>query len=555
MHVLLAPDKFKGSLTAAEVADALAEGLAAGNPSWSITCAPVADGGDGTVAAAVAAGWLPVAVKTTGPTGRPIATSYAVRGSTAVVELASAVGLVTLPGGELDPLGASTFGLGTVVRHALDEGAREIIVGVGGSASTDGGAGMLQALGVRILDAQGNDVAPGGAALRQAARVDLSGLHPAARGAHFQLACDVDNPLLGPNGATAVYAPQKGADAEELVVLEDAMTQWARVVRTATGRDDSHTAGAGAAGGTAFGAMSVLGATTRPGIDTVLDLIDFRRKLAGTDFVITGEGSLDVQSLYGKAPIGVAAAAGEAGVPVIAVAGRSVLSDSQLRNAGIRMAYTLADLEPDIHKSIANAAELLRRIGRTIAAASTDFVTTRHEGESDQARLHRATGPRLAHPRRQCVRGERRTVRATGKSHPARSSVLRPERVRSQGKGLRRVGTRRRRDNGHDYAIVRLGTPRIIHGIIVDTAYFKGNYPPFVSIEARISLRRGEHERGLADHRREVPGRRSHRQRLRGGRPAPVDSCATLDLSRRWGREAARTRRGSTGSRSSPVLA
>ena len=213
-------------------------------------------------------------------------------------------------------------------------------------------------------------------------RVDLSGLHPAARGAHFQLACDVDNPLLGPTGATAVYAPQKGADAEELVVLEDAMTQWARVVRTATGRDDSHTPGAGAAGGTAFGAMSVLGATTRPGIDTVLDLIDFRRKLAGTDLVITGEGSLDAQSLHGKAPVGVAAAAGEAGVPVLAVAGRSVLSDIQLQNAGIRMAYTLAELEPDIHKSIANAAELLRRIGRTIAAASTDFVTTRHEGES-----------------------------------------------------------------------------------------------------------------------------------------------------------------------------
>ena len=204
---------------AAEVADALAEGLAAGNPSWHITCAPVADGGDGTVAAAVAAGWMPVAVKTTGPTGRPIATLYAVRGSTAVVELASAVGLVTLPGGELDPLGASTFGLGTVIRHALDQGAREIIVGLGGSASTDGGAGMLQALGVRILDAEGNDVAPGGAALRHAARLDLSGLHPAARGAHFQLACDVDNPLLGPTGATAVYAPQKGADAEELVGL------------------------------------------------------------------------------------------------------------------------------------------------------------------------------------------------------------------------------------------------------------------------------------------------------------------------------------------------
>ena len=406
MHVLLAPDKFKGSLTAAEVADALAEGLAAGNPSWHITCAPVADGGDGTVAAAVAAGWMPVAVKTTGPTGRPIATLYAVRGSTAVVELASAVGLVTLPGGELDPLGASTFGLGTVIRHALDQGAREIIVGLGGSASTDGGAGMLQALGVRILDAQGNDVEHGGGALRHAARVDLSGLHPAARGAHFQLACDVDNPLLGPNGATAVYAPQKGADAQELVVLEDAMTQWARVVRTATGRDDSHTAGAGAAGGTAFGAMSVLGATTRPGIDTVLDLIDFRRKLAGTDLVITGEGSLDVQSLHGKAPIGVAAAAGEAGVPVLAVAGRSVLSDIQLRTPE----FAWHTRSPSWSPTFTNRSRM-----RPNCCAGSDAQSRQRRPTSsprdmkenhDHARLHRTTRPRLARPRRQCVRGD-----------------------------------------------------------------------------------------------------------------------------------------------------
>jgi len=252
-RVLVAPDKFKGSLTAAEVADALAEGLAAGNPSFDITCAPVADGGDGTVAAA-------------------------------------------------------------------------------------------------------------------------------ARGAHFQLACDVDNPLLGANGAPAIYAPQKGAAAKQLVDLEEAMTRGAQLLRTATGHDYSHTAGAGTAGGTAFGRC--LGARTRPGIDTVLALIDFGRRLAGADLVVTGEGSLDVQSLHGKAPIGVAAAAGEAGVPVVAVAGRCVLSDIQLRSAGIRMAYTLAELEPDIHKSMANAAELLRRIGRTIATASTDFVTTTHQGES-----------------------------------------------------------------------------------------------------------------------------------------------------------------------------
>jgi glycerate kinase len=240
---------------------------------------------------------------------------------------------------------------------------------------------MLQALGVRILDAEGDEVGPGGFGLRHAVRVDLDGLHPAARTAHFQLACDVDNPLLGPRGATAVYAPQKGATAVHLVVLEEAMTRWAQLLQVATGRDDSRTPGAGAAGGTAFGAMSVLGATTRPGIETVLDLIDFRRKLAETDIVITGEGSLDTQSLHGKAPIGVAAVATKMGVPVIAVAGRSTLHDIQLHDAGIARAYTLAELEPDIRASMVNAAALLRRIGHAIAV-SADLVTTSRQGES-----------------------------------------------------------------------------------------------------------------------------------------------------------------------------
>lgn len=367
-RVVVAPDKFKGSLTAAEVANALAAGLVAGDPTLEVLCAPVADGGDGTVAAAVASGWSPVLVNTTGPTGQPMPASYAARGSVAVVELASAVGLEALPGGVPDPLGASTFGLGTVIRHALEGGAREIVIGLGGSASTDGGAGMLQALGVRILDAEGNDVTGGGGPLRGARRVDLSRLHPAVAQTRFRLACDVDNPLLGPNGATAVYAPQKGASAGDLVALEDAMTQWARVVRAATGRDDGDRAGAGAAGGTAFGAISVLGAQTQPGIETVLDLVNFRRVLAGADLLVTGEGSLDAQSLHGKAPIGVAAAARRAGVPVVAVAGRSALTENQLRDAGIVKAYTLAELEPDLDRSIANAADLLRRIGRTIAA-------------------------------------------------------------------------------------------------------------------------------------------------------------------------------------------
>lgn len=209
--VLLSPDKFKGSLSAAGVADALARGIADVAPDWVCVRAPIADGGDGTVDAAVAAGWERVAVETTGPTGVPHITSYARGGPTAVVELASAVGLELLPGGEPDALGATTFGLGTVIRHALVHGAQDIVLGLGGSASTDGGAGMLQALGVTVTDRAGEHVRPGGTALLQAARVDLSGLLPEARAARFTLACDVDNPLLGPDGAAAVYGPQKGA--------------------------------------------------------------------------------------------------------------------------------------------------------------------------------------------------------------------------------------------------------------------------------------------------------------------------------------------------------
>ncbi|MBY4275861.1 glycerate kinase [Rhodococcus fascians] len=370
-RILLAPDKFKGSLSAAGVARALAEGLVAGDASLETVCLPVADGGDGTVDAAVAAGWDRIAVTCSGPTGEPVDTSYARRGDTAVVELASAVGLELLPDGRPDALGASTFGLGTVIAHALGagsvSGARRIVVGLGGSASTDGGAGMLVALGARILDADGNDVALGGGPLRGAVHLDLSGVLPSARNAVFELACDVDNPLLGVTGAAAVYGPQKGAGPQELLYLEHGMRQWAHLVRNAIGRDVSGLAGTGAAGGTAFGAMAVLGAVAKPGIETVLELIDFGSALASADLVVTGEGSLDEQSLYGKAPIGVAHAAREAGVPVITVAGRSVIDLDRLRSRGIVASYALSDLERNPRISMRDAATLLHEVGKTMA--------------------------------------------------------------------------------------------------------------------------------------------------------------------------------------------
>ncbi|GAA1088309.1 glycerate kinase [Tsukamurella spumae] len=368
MRVVLAPDKFKGSLSAVGVARALARGIAEVRPEWTVLSAPIADGGDGTVDAAVAAGWARVPVETTGPTGAPVPTSYARSGETAVVELASAVGLSLLPDGVPDALRAGTFGLGVVIRHALDAGARSIVIGLGGSASTDAGAGMLTALGVTITDADGAPLPPGGAALARAAHVDLAGLHPAAAQARFTLACDVDNPLLGRAGAAAIYGPQKGATQGDVALLDDALASFADLLAAAGALDARDVPGAGAAGGTAFGAMAVLGAQARPGVELVLELTDFAAELDGADLVVTGEGSLDEQTLHGKAPVGVAAAARAAGVPVIAVCGRNLLSAGQIRAAGFRRELALAELEPDPARSMANAADLLQRIGRTIAS-------------------------------------------------------------------------------------------------------------------------------------------------------------------------------------------
>ncbi|WP_040871097.1 glycerate kinase [Nocardia exalbida] len=367
-RVILAPDKFKGSLAAPEVAAALAAGLRRSAPDAEIRQVPVADGGDGTVEAFVAAGWTRVELTAPGPTGVPRRTAYARHGCTAVVELAAVVGLADLPGGRPDPLSASTYGLGVVLAHAMEHGATEIVLGLGGSASTDGGAGMLQALGVHILDPGGRELPRGGAALAHAARLDRSGLHPGVVGATFTLACDVDNPLLGPTGATAVYGPQKGAGPAELDVLESALTTWAELV----GPEFARLPGAGAAGGTGFGALAVLDARVRSGIEVVLELLDFPALLATATLVVTGEGSLDQQSLHGKAPVGVCAAARKADVPVIAVAGRALLAPGEIRAAGFAGCYALADLEPDPDRSMAEAAALLERVGGRIAAEWLD---------------------------------------------------------------------------------------------------------------------------------------------------------------------------------------
>ena len=366
MRVVVAPDKFKGCLSALEVARAVATGVQSGRPDAVTVVLPVADGGDGTVAAALAAGYGKVVVAVEGPTGRRVQAPYAVRGGEAVVELAVACGLDLLPEGRREPMLASTYGLGQVVADAVSRGAIRVVLGLGGSASTDGGAGMVQALGARLLDWDGREVGRGGGALGDLATLDLAGL-PGLAGAQVLVASDVDNPLLGPRGAAAVFGPQKGALPPQVRQLEAGLARWADLVEQATGSDQRNERGAGAAGGTGFAALALLSATSRPGIELVLDLVGFDTAVAGADLVVTGEGSLDEQSLAGKAPVGVARAAARAGVEVVAVAGRNLLSDAQLRRAGISAAYSLDALEPDLTRSIAHAPDLLRQIGRTIA--------------------------------------------------------------------------------------------------------------------------------------------------------------------------------------------
>ncbi len=367
MRVVVAPDKFKGSASAAEVAAAIAAGLRRARPDLDVVEMPVADGGDGTVAAALAAGFAPVRTTAEGPTAEPVRATFALKAGTAVVELADVAGLRRLPGARPAPLTASTYGVGQVIAAALDRGATTIVLGIGGSATTDGGAGMVQALGVRLADERGRDLPRGGAALRDLAAVDPAGMDRRIAGARLLVASDVDNKLLGTAGAAAVFGPQKGASPADVALLDGALARWSALTASVTGLDLAAAPGAGAAGGTGFAAMVYLGARLVPGADLVLDLIGFDAALTGARLVITGEGSLDRQSLGGKAPVGVARAAARHGVPVAVVAGRIQLTARELAAAGFAAAYSLADLEPDPAVSIAAAAELLERVGGQVA--------------------------------------------------------------------------------------------------------------------------------------------------------------------------------------------
>jgi glycerate kinase len=351
MRLIVAPDKFKGSLTAPEVAARFASGARRADPSIEVIAIPVADGGEGTLDAALAAGYESRTTSVAGPTGVTIEAAFAVRDDEAVIEMARASGLDLLPEGQQDPLGATSLGTGQLVSAALDAGCRRIVIGIGGSACTDGGAGLLVGLGARLLDEGDEELPLGGGALTALARVDLSGLDDRLADAEIILASDVDNPLVGRRGAAVVFGPQKGASSADVAELDAGLRRLVTVLDAAGGLPVSASTaaaaeGAGAAGGVGFAAIA-LGATRRPGIDVVLEFTGLADRLPGADAVVTGEGSLDEQSLMGKTPIGVARAAAAAGVPVYAVCGRTTLSAEQIADAGFAGVRALSELEPD----------------------------------------------------------------------------------------------------------------------------------------------------------------------------------------------------------------
>lgn len=357
MRILLACDKFKGTLTAAEVHARLAPPLT--SAGHAIDSVPIADGGDGTVAAAVSAGFAEHTAEVTGPLGRPVTAAWAESSGTghsgtgssgpgsprtSIIEMAQASGLALVEPTAGSALDADSAGTGELVRIALDAGCTRIVLGVGGSATTDGGAGMLRALGVALLDSQGDPIPPGGRGLEALHRIDTTGLHPrlASGDAHVVLASDVENPLLGPTGAAAVYGPQKGAGPAEVERLDRALRRFAALADPEGNHAEA--SGAGAAGGMGFGAFAVLGAQSAPGADFVTDLVGFPRALAHADLVITGEGRFDAQTLSGKGPGAVIAAAAEAALPVHIVCGSSEFEPEAAAGLGLSGIHRMTEV-------------------------------------------------------------------------------------------------------------------------------------------------------------------------------------------------------------------
>ena len=370
MKILIAPDSFKDCLSAREVASALSRGILKIIPDADCTLVPMADGGEGTVESVIdATGGKRIKLKVMDPLMREISSFYGITGDgqTAVIEMAAASGIELLKSDERDPWITSTFGTGQLIRDALDRGVKKIMLGIGGSATNDCGAGMAEALGVTFSGKFGPMSVQGGGALGEVEGIHMEGLDPRLVDTEIVVACDVSNPLTGPQGASAVYGPQKGADTEMVEKLDRNLTHFAKMIWNQLGKEVSMVAGAGAAGGLGAGLMAFLDASLVKGFDLVADVVGLEEKIRGADLVITGEGKMDKQTRFGKTPFGVAQMARKKGLPVIGVAGTLDEDASVLYELGFDLLMPIQEKPGDLEFSLRNAEQLLERTGERIA--------------------------------------------------------------------------------------------------------------------------------------------------------------------------------------------
>jgi glycerate kinase len=371
VKIVIAPDSFKESLSALAVAAAIEAGMREIFPDADFLKLPVADGGEGTVQALIdATGGRRVAARVAGPLGTQVDAFYGLTGDgDAVIEMAAASGLELVAPPARDPRTATSRGTGELILHALDRGSRRFVLGVGGSATNDGGAGMLQALGVRLLDNEGVEIGPGGAALARLARIDLAGLDPRIADSTFDIACDVSNPLTGPRGASAIFGPQKGATPAMVAQLDASLAHYADIVAAECGSDRRELAGAGAGGGIALAMVVFLQGRLRPGIEIVTEAVRLDDAVRGADLVVTGEGRIDGQTVNGKTPMGVARVAAIHGVPVVAIGGGLAPDAGAVHAHGIDAVFAAVSRPCTVAEALADAAQNLRTAARNVAAA------------------------------------------------------------------------------------------------------------------------------------------------------------------------------------------
>jgi glycerate 2-kinase len=369
MKIVIAPDSFKDSLSALEVGKSIREGIQKVDASIETVLIPMADGGEGTVQSLIdATGGMIVHSKVHDPLFRIINSFYGIMGDgkTAVIEMAAASGLPLLKQDERNPLKATTFGTGELIINALDKGCTKIILGLGGSATNDGGAGMAQALGVRFFDDKGNDIGHGGEELIRIEKVDLSGVDPRIKTVEFIAACDVENPLCGESGASNTFGRQKGANDTDVITLDKGLAHVAQVIREEYGKDFKDFPGAGAAGGLGFGVMTFLNGKIEKGIDIVANATNLEEKMKGASLVITGEGKIDFQTAFGKTPLGVAQVAKKLNIPVIAIAGSLGKDYNKLYKAGFNGMFSIIDKPMSLTKAIVGAKQLIENTTEAI---------------------------------------------------------------------------------------------------------------------------------------------------------------------------------------------